>query len=95
MADTGGDSDTTNWGTNLLLSHNSREQDFNNEVGQGISTKLTIVGLDVSYQIKHNLYIDLNYFYRKNDSAVDELDRTTSYLGGGVRWNFANRNLDF
>jgi len=95
FAETGEDADTTNWGTNLLLPHTSREQDFDNEIGQGISTKLMIAGLDISYQIRHNLFIDLNYFYRKKDSAVDALDLTTSYLGGGVRWNFANRNLDF
>jgi len=54
-----------------------------------------IGGLDISYELRHNLNLDLNYFYRKKNSEEDALDLTTSYFGGGIRLNFANRNLDF
>ena len=91
----GEDAADTNWGSNLLLPHTSREQDFNNETGQGIGTKTVIAALDVSYQFRHNLFLDLHYFYRKKNSDLDALDHTTNYFGGGIRWNFWNRNLDF
>lgn len=85
----------TNWGTNILLPHTTREMDFGNEIGQGIGTNVAIFGLDVSYQILHNIYIDLHYFYRKQNSDLAERNRTTNYIGGGFRMNIANRNYDF
>lgn len=85
----------TNWGTNPLLSHNKREQEYNNEIGQGIGTSTTILGLDVSYQIWHNLYLELEYFRRQKDSDLDSRDLTTSYIGGGVRMNIGRYRSDY
>ncbi len=94
-ADYGEDTTDENWGNNILTSYNSRVNDFGNEIGQGIGTKTIIAGLDVSYQLFHNFFLELNYFYRKQDSQLEERDRTTSFIGGGVRYNFSNRPLDF
>lgn len=85
----GEDSPNTNWGFDLNQSHNTREMDFNNEIGQGIGTNTMLFGLDISYELFHNGYIDLHYFYRKQDSDLDERDRTTTYFGGGFRMNIA------
>ncbi|MFK8102529.1 MAG: hypothetical protein AB8G15_08390 [Saprospiraceae bacterium] len=93
--ETGEDGDTTNWGSNILLSHTTREQDFGNVTGQGIGTKIMIAGIDVSYQLFHNIFIDFHYFYRKKDSALATRDQTTNYFGGGVRMNIINRPLDY
>ncbi|MFK7807074.1 MAG: hypothetical protein AB8F74_04655, partial [Saprospiraceae bacterium] len=76
-----------NWGTNILLNNNTREQDFNNEIAQGIETNTLIIGLDLSYQFFHNMYIDLNYFYRNQNSEDNAFDLKTNYIGGGVRVN--------
>ena len=84
-----------NWGGDLLKPHTTRVMDFGNEIAQGINTKTIIGGLDISYELRHNLNLDFNYFYRKKNSEQDVLDLTTSYIGGGIRFNFANRNLDF
>lgn len=91
----GEDPDNENWGGDLLKPHTNRVMDFNNESGQGINTKTLIGGLDVSYELRHNLNLDFHYFYRKKNSEQDNLDLTTSYFGGGIRLNFANRSLDF
>ena len=66
-----------NWGGNLLKSHESREQDYGNEIGQGITATTHLLGLDVSYMLAHNVFIDLHYFYRKKESEEDKLDDTT------------------
>ncbi|MEM9820148.1 MAG: capsule assembly Wzi family protein [Bacteroidota bacterium] len=95
FADYGEDAPGANWGNNILFSYLSRVNDFGNEIGQGVATNTLITGLDLSYQLYHNFFLELNYFYRRQDSQNDDLDRTTSYFGGGVRYNFANRNLDF
>ena len=91
----GEDPDDQNWGGDILKPHITRVMDFNNENGQGINTKTLIGGLDISYELRQNLNLDFHYFYRKKNSEQDALDLTTSYLGGGIRFNFANRNLDF
>ncbi len=95
FAEFGEDNDTTNWGSNLLLPHTTRELDFGNEIGQGINSEVILLGLDISYQIRHNIFLELNYFYRRQDSADNSRDRTTQYFGGGFRMNIAHRNNDF
>lgn len=91
----GEDAANTNWGTDINLPHTSRQMDFNNEIGQGIGTNTLLLGIDISYQLFHNGYIDLHYFYRKQDSDLDNRDRTTSYIGGGFRMNISDRKYEF
>ena len=95
MMNYGEDSPTEYWGNNILNSYNDRVQDFGNEIGQGIGTKTMIIGLDASYQIFHNTYIDAHFFYRKMDSDDNTLDNTTNYIGGGVRMNIGKMRMDF
>ena len=95
-ANFGEDRDSTNWGTNILLSNRTKEQEYNNEIGQGINTTTLIAGVDISYQLFHNMFIDLTYFYRNKNSEDNLLDSQTSYIGGGIRVNLArNRRHDF
>lgn len=87
--------DGKNFGGNILLVSGSREMDFNNEIGQGINTKMLSLNLDVSYQIAHNYFIDLNFLYRKSDADLDALDIETKYIGGGFRVNIGQVRLDY
>jgi hypothetical protein len=84
-----------NFGSNILLISGSREMDFNNEMGQGINTKMLSLNLDISYQIAHNYFIDLNFLYRKSDADLDALDIETKYIGGGFRVNIGQLKLDY
>lgn len=84
-----------NWGGNILLPNRTREQDFDNEIGQGILAKTMLLGIDVSYKFYHNMFVDLHYFYRRKDSEEDTLDRSTQYFGGGIRINIAKQRMDF
>lgn len=95
LAEYGEDPEGQNFGGNILLSNNERVQDFGNSIGQGINTQLTILGLNLSYQLAHNVFIDVNYFYRNNDSAEDRLDLKTQWIGGGIRVNLARDQKDF
>ncbi|NRB49607.1 MAG: hypothetical protein HRU41_18145 [Saprospiraceae bacterium] len=94
-ASTGEDIDSTNWGTNLLISHETREQEFDNSVGQGIGTRIMLGGLEASYQIRHNIFLDLQYFYRRKESDLAERDNTTQYFGGGIRMNMGKWRQDY
>lgn len=91
----GEDSDTTNWGGNILLPNTTREQNYENEIAQGIRANTLLFGLDISYQLAHNLFIDLHYFYRNKDSDAETLDLKTRYISGGFRWNIGRQRMDF
>lgn len=84
-----------NFGGNVLVLTGSRESDYDNVIGQGIKTDLISFGLDLSYQLYHNYFIDLNLLYRKADAELDELDIDTKYIGGGFRVNIGNIISDY
>ncbi|MFK8009472.1 MAG: hypothetical protein AB8H03_24130 [Saprospiraceae bacterium] len=91
----GEDTVSENWGSNILTTHLTRELEYGNEIGQGVGTNTIIIGIDASYQIYHNMYIDAHFFYRKMDSENDALDNTTNYIGGGFRMNIGRTRMDF
>ena len=90
-----GDDDDQNWGGNILLPHNPRPNDFGNYVGQGINTKVFQLALDANYELYHNIYLDLEFLYRKSDSADDLKDINTQFFGLGIRANVSNLKLDY
>lgn len=85
----------SNWGSNILLSYLSREQDYGNQIGQGIAYTSRLAGLDISYQFRHNAFLDLGFFYRKKDSADDRLDQLSRFVGSGIRVNLSRQHFDF
>ncbi len=94
-AQTGDDTDTQNWGTDPLLSYDSRVQDYGNKIGQGVGATINLVGLDLSWMIYHNLYIDAKVLLRKKNSVEDARDQSTKLFGLGLRMNLWPANLDF
>lgn len=84
-----------NFGGNPLLPLETREMDFGNRTGQGIETDINILRLDVSYQLDHNYFIDLNYLMRNEDATDDALDITTNYIGLGLRVNVSQIQWDY
>ena len=91
------DNDATHWGSNILKPTKSStvETTDNNTTGQGIATKTAIIGLDISYQVWHNVYFELEYFQRINQSDLNGRDDTDAYIGGGIRMNIGRNRLDF
>ena len=94
-AEFGEDGQGENWGGNVLLPNSSREMDYDNEIGQGIASASTLFGLDVSYQLWHNIYLDVHYFRRKKTSESAGRSGTDSYIGGGFRMNVGKVRMDF
>lgn len=91
----GQDSLGSNWGSNPSIGYNSRMQELNNQIGQGIKTNLFIFQLHWSYQIRHNLFADLQFMYRREDAVLDALDNNTILLGVGLRWNISEKMQDW
>lgn len=85
----------SNWGTNPSIGYNSREQELNNQIGQGVRTNLLIMQLHWSYQIRHNIFADVQFMYRREDAVLDALDNNTIMVGIGLRWNISEKMQDW
>ncbi len=96
MSKYGDDPDeATNWGKEVMKSYKTRELEYGNTIGQGISTNLFYAQLTTVFQLKHNVFFDLSAVYRNLDSQLDERDENTTYFSGSFRWNIPRKNYDF
>ncbi len=85
----------SNVGQNILLDYRSRDTEFGNEIGQGVGNDLLFVDLTASYQLRHNLFIDLQQTFRRLDSEVEARSNTTNFTGIALRLNVARREHMF
>lgn len=85
----GTDSTGSNWGGNIFLDYRDYEQEYDNTVGQGVSTQLLIAEALLSYQVRHNLFIDLNLRYRDLKSDLSSRSSNYLYIGTALRLNLA------
>lgn len=91
----GEDQDTLNYGSNILLPNDNRVQDYGNEILQGVRADIFMIGLEISYQLKHGLFLDVFYQSRNKESALISRESQNSYIGTGIRWNLGRRWLEF
>ncbi|MTI23015.1 hypothetical protein E1176_18435 [Fulvivirga sp. RKSG066] len=94
-AEYGTDGVDENWGGDILKNNVTRQMNFNNQIGQGVSNDLLYGNLSFSYMLRHNLFIDLSHTYRKLDSEDAANDATTNYTSGAIRWNIPQRLNEF
>lgn len=90
-----GDDDDQNWGGNILKTYETRPRDFGNIIGQGIKTNITQIGLDVSYMVYHNVFVDLHLLLRNQESELETKTFDTKFFGLGIRMNMENKRLDY
>ena len=79
-----------NNGGNIFLNYRSRNNDFGNYKGQGISNKVVHWRSQVSYEFFPNMMADINLLYRRQTSQPN-----TFLAGIGLRINMATQNYDF
>lgn len=92
----GADPDSLNWGGNIfLLNTSNRPQDFNNKLLQGNKTQILLADFLLSYMWKHNLWLDLNYNYRRQKAEIPSGNLSNHYFGLGFRLNMARKELLF
>ncbi|MEM7104418.1 MAG: capsule assembly Wzi family protein [Bacteroidota bacterium] len=100
-ANFGTDIEDSNWGSNIFLNHLERsapdgtDDEIGHRIGQGIGNKLLILDFNAAYQLKHNLYLDFNAVMRNLESDDDSRDYSRIFVGFGVRWNIADRIVDY
>lgn len=91
----GEDADSLNWGGNILLPNIEREQNYDNETAQGFKATINMIGLDLSYRLSHNVFLDLQYFRRTKRGDLEAQTQNTQYFGGGIRINIQRLRMDF
>lgn len=91
----GRDTTGVNWGSDVLKSYVTREQEFNNKIGQGIANDILYGSLTASWMVKHNLFIDAQFVIRKSVSDVAFYNNESSIASLALRWNIAQRLYEF
>lgn len=94
-AEVGRDTLNSNWGSDLLKSNSTRQREFGNFIGQGVSTQILYADFTASYMIRHNIFIDLKLIRR--DQRADAVSQTsnTTITSLALRWNIGQRLYDF
>ncbi|MEQ8478137.1 hypothetical protein [Fulvivirga sp.] len=92
-ANYGVDRPDENWGGNILLDNRTREKEYGNEIGQGVSTDLLMANFTASYQLKHNVFIDATLVHRSVKSDLAE--EYTNFTSFSLRWNIPQRLNEF
>jgi hypothetical protein len=82
-------------GGDILKSSSSHPQDYDNEIGQGISNDILFGSLSISWMLKHNLFIDANVIIRKSESPLPLYNNNTTITSLALRWNIPKRLYEF
>jgi hypothetical protein len=92
---TGRDPDGENWGGDILKPNSTRQQEYDNKIGQGVTNSIAFGTLTASWQFKHNLFVDLDLIVRKSTSGLAIYNNNTTISSVALRWNFARRVYEF
>ena len=99
MGRTGLDTNNSNWGKNVYLSYNDREQDDNNKIGQGAQVNIMYVEARLAYIINpsYNMRVEAGAVFRSQTYAVasNGTDYQKPYLYLGIRTGLFNNYFDF
>lgn len=87
----GNDTNNSNWGRDIRLSYKNVERQFGNVIGQGVKTQQLTADVSASYMFRHNMFIDLQFVYRKTVSDLVLFERNTIWIGMALRINIAQR----
>lgn len=90
----GGDSNGSNWGGNVLLPYQTREQEYDNKIGQGVKNYLAYADFTASFQLKHNLFIDARQVLRRINTSLPGR-KNTLFSSLALRWNIPQRLQEF
>ncbi len=94
----GRDSSAASYGSNIFLPSVPpyRTMDYGFNIGSGWQTNVFYASLLLSYELKENLFLELNALHRKLDTKTAPItSASTSVVTFGIRWNMHRREYDF
>ncbi|MEP6617258.1 MAG: hypothetical protein ABJA57_11790 [Ginsengibacter sp.] len=84
-----------NFGSNPFEDYNTRPGDYGFYIGSGKEAKCLNGLLQVSYELKENLFLETSLLYRKYKIPNSSLDNNTTLVTLGVRWNMFKRDYNY
>ncbi len=95
IAKYGNDEDGLSYGRDILETYlpSNRPGDYGNDMFQGDETDLTMIQVRATYELLHNMELDLNFTHREESSSV--LDEQSNIFRVTYRWNFPYRSYLF
>ncbi len=92
----GVDSGSANFGGNIFKDYDTRSYDYGVGLINGVKVQCASLSLNLSYELRENLFIDLGGSYRKYvyENGVYPT-QTNTYGNLGFRLNLARREYDF
>ena len=92
----GADTGAANFGSNIFKNYTTRSSEYNVEMINGVKTTVALLNLNISYELRENLFIDLGATRRQFSSENSIIPQhATNYFYGGLRLNIARRDYDF
>jgi hypothetical protein len=92
------DTNGSNWGQDIYLSYNTREQDNNNRIGQGVTTQVLVADARVAWFVNPaaRMKVEMGVTHRRFAPDHPSIPTTTSnWLYFGLRTELFNRYYDF
>lgn len=97
----GRDSAKFNFGSNAAVDNSlvsdggKRLRDTHYPMFSGTSIQAVNTAITLSYELKENLFVDLNNLYRLYKSSKSAIAENTNVLTLGIRWNMFRRDYDY
>lgn len=95
------DTDSSNYGSNVLYSYNARPYYSPNQRAEGHfiandnPTNLIHLDLTASWQLRHNMFIDVKQIIRRRTSSVAAYNNNSAISTVAFRWNIPQRLYEF
>ncbi|MBK8609990.1 MAG: hypothetical protein IPL84_08580 [Chitinophagaceae bacterium] len=89
------DSAGINFGGNIFRNYATRSRDDGFEIGSGDKATVLSAYLQVSYELRENIYFEIAGQYRREKTLTNPTATTSTMITGGVRINMFNRRHDY
>ena len=88
----------SNWGQDIYISYNDREQDLNNEIGQGVTTQILTAEFKAGWFVNpaSRMKVEAGVMYRQftpEDASIPSYNSPWAFFG--LRTDLFNRYYDF
>jgi hypothetical protein len=92
----GRDSSSQNFGSNIFLPNITRVGDYGYSIGSGWKTGVNYASFLLSYELRENMFLDLQAVARKEETETAPIvSKSSTIIHFGFRWNMARRVFDY
>lgn len=89
------DSAGINFGGNIFKDYSTRTMNDGFKIGSGDKATVLNANLQVSYEIRENIFFELNGFYRRIKTINNPTNVSSTMLTAGIRMNMFSRKYDY